>query len=144
MIACSVQAIDTNEVGIETHKYYEYVLSDELWEEGTHWVWLWGDFETETKINQNKDYTVTANTNNIIEVTVDVSIQYQIKPTYNDVYQIVFEFDDMGEYFDVVVEDAIRRGVQSLSSDTFYSDRQILTDVISAKVGLQLTDLVTR
>ena len=38
----------------------------------------------------------------------------EIMTTYDVIYQVLYEFDDINDYMDAMVEDAIRRSVQSL------------------------------
>lgn len=146
MIACSFKQIDTNEVGIRENKFYGYVnINDldnkELYESGNHFVTIWGRFSKISKTQQNAEYVVTANTVDIITVTVAISIQYQIVPDFDTAYDVTYKYDDMPGYFHATVEDAIRIGCQSLESSTFYNDRQTVTDMVRENVGQAITDI---
>jgi len=84
------------------------------------YVGLWHGFELISKTDQFGEYKITAFTSNAIQVEVEVTIQYQVQPTYENLYKIIFDYDDMGSYFDSRVKDAVRRGIQSLKYHLFF------------------------
>lgn len=135
MLSQSFEAIQENQVGIRKHKHYNYVVGgNELTGTGNHYVGLWHTFDTLSKKQQNKNYKVTAYTNNIIEVQIEVEIQYQILNSYKSIYMILYEFDDITNYLDACVEDAVRRSVQKLESEIFFSQRGLVTDTMRDNV----------
>jgi regulator of protease activity HflC (stomatin/prohibitin superfamily) len=141
MLGVSFQAIQENEVGIRTNKHYGYVTaSGSVESTGNHYVGLWYQYEIISKTQQNGGYTVTAYTNNIIQITVDVDIQYTVSTAYDDLYMILFDFDDIGQYMNSKVEDAIRRSVQSLPSDVFYNNRALVTSTLTGYVEPAISD----
>lgn len=154
LIILSFDSIEPNEVGILTHDFFGYVLDDQnLYQAGYHWVWLWGQFTLVDKTTQNEVYLVNANTRNIIAISAEISIQFVIKQNFADVYEVIYKHEDFKLYFDTVVTEAIRLGIQSVDSDILYSDRGLVTDKIRTLVAaaiektgymlvnLQVTDL---
>lgn len=108
--------------------------SEEVQTNGLHYVGLWHGFELISKTDQFGEYRITAFTSNAIQVEVEVTIQYQVQPSYENLYKIIFDYDDMGSYFDSRVKDAVRRGIQSLKSDVLYSNRATVTSVLRENV----------
>lgn len=134
MLAVSFQSLDANEVGIRRSKHYGFVNSEEVQTTGNHYVGLWYKFDTLSKTQQNGEYTVTAFTNNVIGITIETAVQYQVDPTYDNLYGILYDYDKMGEYFDSRVKDAIRRGIQAVESDALMTARASITNVLSTNV----------
>jgi len=128
-------------VGIRSNKWYGYVNSEVVHETGVHFVGLWHTFQTVSKTQQYEEYRVTAFTKNIIQVQVFVSIQYQIEPTFETLYKILYDYDDMNQYFDSRTQDAIRRGIQSLSSDVLYNSRTLVTQTLKKKTREAIADI---
>lgn len=142
MLAVSFKAVDSNELGVRRHRHFGYVVADnELTKTGNHYVGLWHTFDVVQKTQQNKDYKVEAYTSNIIEITVEVSIQYQIMTTYDVIYQVLYEFDDIDDYMDAMVADAIRRSIQSLESEIFYNQRGLVTNTLRDNVEAAIDEV---
>merc|ERR550539_8948 len=141
MIASSFKKIESNTVGLRSNKWYGYVNSEEVHKTGVHYVGLWHKFQTVSKTQQYEEYRVTAFTKNIIQVQVYVSIQYQIEPHFDTLYKILYDYDDMNEYFDSRTQDAIRRGIQSLSSDVLYNSRTLVTSTLRENVKQAIGDI---
>jgi len=154
MISVSFQKLESNEVGLRMNKHFGYKAGEEVDKNGLHYVGLWHTFKVVSKTDQFKSYTITAFTENIIAVDLSVSIQYQVLPTYENLYRIIFDYDDIDSYFDARVMDALRRGIQSTDSDVLYSNRGVVTqtlkDIVSEAIeetgyslnNLQITDIV--
>lgn len=142
MIALSFKSVDSNELGVRRHRHFGYVVADgELTKTGNHYVGLWHMFDIVKKTQRNRDYKVEAYTKNIIEITVEVSIQYQIITTYDVIYSLVYEFDQITDFQDAMVSDAIRRAVQSLESEIFYNQRGLVTDTLRSNVEIALDEV---
>jgi len=144
MIAVSFEALGANDLGIQTNKHYGYVTSSKVWTTGNHYVGLWHTFSVRSKLQKNKDYSITAYTNNIIKVALDVSIQYQIDIStgaYQTLYDLLFGFDSANDYFDAKVIDALRRGVQSLESEILYNSRGLVTTVLRDNVDNAIKEI---
>jgi len=139
MLYISFEAIQENQVGIRKHRHFNYVTAGkELTETGNHYVGLWATFDTLSKAQRNKGYRITGYTANIIEVEVEIEIQYSVLNSYQSVYMILYEFDDITNYLDANVEDAMRRGIQTLESEIFFSQRGLVSDTIRNKVEIAI------
>jgi len=141
MLSVSFKKIESNTVGLRSNKWYGYVNSEEVHQTGVHYVGLWHTFQTVSKTQQYEEYQVTAFTKNIIQVKLSVSIQYQIEPTFDTLYKILYDYDDMDAYFDSRTQDAIRRGIQSLSSDVLYNSRSLVTATLRDNVKQAIDDI---
>lgn len=144
MIAVSFEALGANDLGVQTNKHYGYVTSSKVWTTGNHYVGLWHTFSVRSKLQKNKDYSITAYTNNIIKVAIDISIQYQIDIStgaYQTLYDLLFGFDSANDYFDAKVVDALRRGVQSLESEILYNSRGLVTTVLRDNVDNAIKEI---
>jgi len=130
MLSVSFSKLESNEVALRRHKHFGYKAGDEVEKNGLHYVGLWHAFERVSKTDQFASYSVTAFTSNLIRVDMDVSIQYQVEPTYENLYKIIFDYDSMNDYFNYRVTDAVRRAVQSIGSDVLYSNRGYVTGVL--------------
>jgi len=140
MLAVSFQKIDANEVALRKNRHFHYKASEDVETNGLHYVGLWHTFVKVTKTDKFGNYDITAFTSNVIQVEMMVSIQYQLEPTYENLYNIIFNYDDMGAYFDARVQDAVRRGIQSLHSDAMYSNRALVTQTLRDNVGRAIED----
>lgn len=151
MLASSFSKLESNEVALRRHRHWGYQVGDGVEKNGLHYVGLWHAFERVSKTDQFASYGVTAFTSNLIRVNMDVSIQYQVEPTYTNLYKIIFDYDSMKEYFNFRVTDAVRRSVQSIGSDVLYSNRGYVTGVLRdfttraiVDCGYSLTNLQIR
>lgn len=135
MLAVSFQKIDANEVALRKNRHFHYKASDDVETNGLHYVGLWHTFVKITKTDKFGNYQITAFTSNVIQVQMLVTIQYQLEPTYQNLYNIMFNYDNMGAYFNARVQDAVRRGVQSLHSDYMYSNRALVTQKLRENVA---------
>jgi len=154
MISVSFSKLESNEVALRMNKHFGYKAGEDVDTNGLHYVGLWHTFQKVSKTDQFKNYQITAFTSNIIKVDMSVSIQFQVIVSYENLYRIIFDYDDIASYFDARVMDALRRGIQGTGSDVLYSNRglvtQTLKDVVSQSVeetgyqlnNLQITDIV--
>jgi len=154
MISVSFQKLESNEVALKMNKHFGYKAGEDVDANGLHYVGLWHTFKRVSKTDQFNNYQITAFTSNIIKVDMAVSIQFQVIPSYENLYRIIFDYDDIASYFDARVMDALRRGIQSTSSDVLYSNRGLVTQTLKDVVGraidetgyslnnLQITDIV--
>lgn len=139
MLSISFEAIQENEVGIRKHRHFDYVTADnELTDTGNHYVGLWHTFDTISKAQRNKGYRITGYTANIIEVDVEIEIQYSVLNSYQSIYMILYEFDDITNYLDANVEDAMRRSIQMMESEIFFSQRGLVSTTISNNVEIAI------
>jgi len=134
MISVSFAKLESNEVGLRMNKHFGYKAGEDVDKNGLHYVGLWHTFKKVSKTDQFKSYQITAFTENIIAVDLSVSIQFQVNPTYENLYRIIFDYDDIGSYFDARVMDALRRGIQSTDSDVLYSNRGVVTQTLKTMV----------
>jgi len=151
MLAVSFSKLESNEVALRKNRHWGYKVGEEVEKNGLHYVGLWHAFERVSKTDQFASYGVTAFTSNLIRVNMDVSIQYQVEPTYTNLYKIIFDYDSMEDYFNYRVTDAVRRSVQSIGSDVLYSNRGYVTGVLRdfttraiSDCGYTLTNLQIR
>lgn len=137
LLAMSFSAVDETQLAILQSRQFGFVINkenEEVFETGNHFIGIWGALQKISKIQQTETFSIVANTKNVMSVDVNISIQYQIKSDYTSLYGVIYNHNNVYEDLQYSMFDAVRRGCQSIQSDTFFNNRILVTNSIRSEV----------
>merc|ERR1711998_489174 len=140
LIACSVETIDSTEMGI-AYNAPQAILSDEVKEEGLHGKPPFGYFILWPRTHQTMDQQVTGLSKDGVIVSVNVAFQYKVNE--KDLMQLTMDYKDFDFYKENLAKKS-RSGIRNSCMQFNAQEFQTMRAAVQADMFERVKDRLDR